>query len=120
ISQFDLFKVNTATGREWMAGFDLAIMLLFVAITMAIIHYFPRLTKAVPSSLMGIIIITLFAVLSEQFTGYHLQTVQDFAGMTLQGGLPEFYIPQVPLNLETFQIILPYAVIAGLVGLTEA
>lgn len=120
ISQFDLFKVNTATGREWMAGFDLAIMLLFVAITMAIIHYFPRLTKAVPSSLMGIIIITLFAVLAEQFTGYHLQTVQDFAGMTLQGGLPEFYIPQVPLNLETFQIILPYAVIAGLVGLTEA
>lgn len=120
ISQFDLFKINTAGGRDWMPGMDLGIMLFFVAITMAIIHFFPKLTKAIPSSLMAIIAITIVAVLLDRFTGIHLQTVEDFAGMPLRAGLPTFYIPQVPLNLETLQVILPYAVVAGLVGLTEA
>ena len=69
---------------------------------------------------MAIIAITIVAVLLDRFTGIHLQTVEDFAGMPLRAGLPTFYIPQVPLNLETLQVILPYAVVAGLVGLTEA
>ncbi len=120
ISQFELFKLNTSGGKEWIQGFDLSIMLLFVLMTMAIIHFFPKLTKAVPSSLAGIVVITIIAVLLNRFAGYHLQTVQDFAGMTLKGELPQFYVPQLPLNFETLQVILPYAFISGLVGLTEA
>lgn len=120
ISQFELFKLNTTGEREWIQGFDMAIMLFFVALTMAIIHFFPKLTKAIPSSLAGIVVMTIIAILLNRFAGYHLQTVQDFAGMTLKGGLPQFYIPQVPLTFETLQIIFPYAFIAGLVGLTEA
>lgn len=120
ISQFDLFKVNTTGGREWMQGLDMGIMLFFVVITMAIIHFFPKLTKAVPASLAAIVVMTIIAVLLSSVAGYHLQTVQDFAGMSLQGELPKFYIPQVPLNWETLQVIFPYAFIAGLVGLTEA
>lgn len=119
-SQFDLFKLGVAGGDGWLQGFDMVIMLILVAITMAIIHFFPKLTKAVPSSLVAIIVMTILAVLLDSFAGYHLQTVQDFAGMTLQGGLPQFHIPQVPLNLETLEVIFPYAAIAGLVGLTEA
>lgn len=120
ISQFELFKLNTTGGRSWIQGFDMSIMIFFVLMTMAIIHFFPKLTKAIPASLAGIVVMTVIAVLLNRFAGYHLQTVQDFAGMTLKGGLPEFYIPTVPLNFETFQIILPYAIISGLVGLTEA
>lgn len=120
ISQFDLFKLNTAGGREWMPGYDLAIMLFFVIVTMAIIHFFPKLTKTIPASLAAIVIMTIVAVLLNQIFGYHLQTVQDFAGMSLQGELPKFHIPQVPFNWETIQVIAPYAFIAGLVGLTEA
>lgn len=119
-SQFDLFKINSAAGRVWIPGFELSIMLFFVALTMAIIHFLPKLTKAIPSSLMAIIILTIIAVSLDTFTGFHLQTVRDFAGMPLQGGLPQFHIPQVSLNYETFQVILPYALIAALVGLTEA
>lgn len=120
ISQFDLFKVNIAGGREWLQGSDLLIMLAFVGVTMAIIHFLPKLTRAIPASLAAIVVVTVIAVLLGRFGGYHMQTVQDFAGMTLKGGLPQFYLPQVSLSLETFRIILPYAVISALVGLTEA
>lgn len=119
LSQMDLFKVNTPSGKGWLPGMDLAIMLVLVAITMGIIHFLPRLTKAVPSSLAAIVIMTLVAVLLSR-TGYHLQTVKDFAGMGIEGGLPSFHLPQVNLTLETLKIITPYAVIAALVGLTEA
>lgn len=94
-------------------------MFLFVVFTMAIIHYAPKLTKTIPSSLIAIVTMTIIAVALDN-SGYHLRTVQDFSGMELKGGLPSFYIPQVNLNLETLQIIFPYAVIAALVGLTEA
>lgn len=120
LSQLDLFKINTSGGREWIQSTDLAIMIFLVAVTMLIIHFLPKLTQAVPASLVAIIIVTIVAVNLDMFAGYHLQTVQDFAGMTLKGGLPKFYIPQVPLNFETLQVIFPYAFIAGLVGLTEA
>lgn len=127
ISQWALFKVDEVVmvgGVEtiqqvWLPSMDLIIMFSFVAFTMAIIHFAPKLTKAIPSSLIAIVVMTIIAVVLDN-SGYHLQTVQDFAGMELKGGLPSFYIPQVNLNLETLQIIFPYAVIAALVGLTEA
>ncbi len=127
ISQWALFKVDEVVmvgGVEtiqqvWLPSMDLVIMFLFVAFTMAIIHFAPRITTTIPSSLIAIVVMTIIAVLLDN-SGYHLQTVQDFAGMELKGGLPSFYIPQVNLNLETLQIIFPYAVIAALVGLTEA
>lgn len=120
ISQFDLFKENTGNGKEWLQGFDLGIMIFFVLMTMAIIHIVPKLSQAIPASLVAIVLVTVAALLFESFTGHQLQTVRDFAGMDLKGGLPEFYIPKVPLSLETLQIIAPYAVVSGLVGLTEA
>lgn len=119
LSQLDLFKVDTPMGRTWLAGPDLMIMGLFVLLTMGIIHFVPKLTKAVPASLVAIIVMTAISVLLDR-NGYHLQTVEDFAGMTIQGGLPSFHIPQVSLNLEMLQIIFPYAITAALVGLTEA
>lgn len=94
-------------------------MLLFVAFTMLIIHFLPKLTKAVPSSLVAIIIMTIIAVILDR-NGYHLRNVQDFAGMRIKGGLPKFYIPQVKLSIDMLKIITPYAFVAALVGLTEA
>lgn len=127
LSQWDLFKINqvtTVNGSEvvqntWLPGPQLALMLGFVAFTMLVIHFFPKLTKAVPSSLVAIIIMTIIAVVLGRF-GIHLQNVQDFAGMEISGGLPRFHIPMVPLTFETLQIIFPYALIGGLVGLSEA
>lgn len=119
-SQIELFKVNTGVGKEWLQGFDLIIMLFFVVVTMLIIQFFPKINKKIPPSLVAIVTVTVIAVGLSTFADYHLQTVKDFAGMSLQGGLPQFYIPKISLSIETLRVIFPYAFIAGLVGLTEA
>lgn len=123
-AQFKVDKVAMVNGIEtveqvWLPSTDMAIMLLFVVLTMAIIYFVPKLTKAVPSSLVAIVVMTIIAVILDK-SGYHLRTVQDFAGMELKGGLPKFYIPQVKISLNMLKIIFPYALIGALVGLTEA
>ncbi|OJF97126.1 SulP family inorganic anion transporter [Alkalibacterium sp. 20] len=127
ISQWDLFKVNqvSVVNRSdvmqsvWLPGPQIALMLFFVAFTMLIIHIVPKYTKDIPSSLIAIIIMTIFAVVMSR-NGIHLQNVQDFAGMEISGVLLRFHLPMVPINLETLSIIFPYAIIGGLVGLAEA
>lgn len=127
LAQLDQFKINqvievngvSVTESVWMSGLDLTLMIAFVGFTMLMIHFIPKFTKAIPSSLIAIVVMTIIAVVLGA-NGIHLQNVQDFAGMEIVGGLPGFHIPQVPLNLETLSIITPYAVIGGLVGLTEA
>jgi len=123
-AQFKVDEIVTVNGVEmvqkvWMPSTDMTIMLLFVVFTMAIIHIVPKFTKAVPSSLVAIVVMTIIAVVLDK-SGYHLRTVQDFAGMELKGGLPKFYIPQVKISIDMLKIIVPYAVVGALVGLTEA
>lgn len=124
-SQFKIDKTIVVNGVEtikkvWLPSLDLGIMMFFVILTMLIIHFFPKVSKKLPSSLVAIILMTIISVLLSKFGIHSLRTVQDFAGMELKGTLPEFYIPKVPLNLETLKIIFPYALVGGLVGLTEA
>ena len=85
-----------------------------VGLGLAIIYLFPRLTKAVPSPLICILVIT---ALSLGF-GWDLRTVGDMG--ELPDSLPVFMIPQIPLTLETLQIILPYAAAVAAVGLLES
>jgi len=85
-SQFELFKV----GGEFLPMLDFAIMMGFVGLTMLIIQFFPRITKAVPSALVGIGAMTIVAVLMDMQGVYHLQTVADFAGGLVVGELPKF------------------------------
>lgn len=127
LAQWDQFKVDKVVivdgiekvQKVWLSAPDMAIMLFFVILTMAIIHFVPKLTKAVPSSLVAIIVMTIIAVILDK-NGYHLRNVQDFAGMELKGGLPKFHIPQVKITIDMLRIITPYAVIGALVGLAEA
>ncbi|MGX1373381.1 SulP family sulfate permease [Priestia megaterium] len=87
---------------------------LFVAITLVIIYGLPRLTKAVPSPLVAIIVMTVAAI----FGGFDLRTVGDLGEITKS--LPLFSIPNVPLNMETLSIIFPTALGLSIVGLTES
>ncbi len=116
LSQFSQFKVPAADGigREWISGSPLAIMLGLIALTMAIIYFLPKLTKAVPSSLVAIAVVSAIAIFFELPT----KTVGDLA--SIKGGLPTFRIPQVPFNLETLKIIFPYSVILAGIGLIES
>lgn len=123
-AQFKVDEITIINGMEvvkkvWIPTPDLVIMLGFVIFTMAIIYFVPKFTKAVPSSLIAIIVMTIIAVILDR-NGYHLRNVQDFAGMELKGGLPRFHIPQVKISIDMLRIIVPYAVVGALVGLTEA
>jgi SulP family sulfate permease len=81
---------------------------------LAIIYGFPFVTKIVPSALVSIIALTAFTIIS----GVKLRTVGDMG--ELPSALPVFALPQVPFNLETLRIILPYSLTMAAVGLLES
>ena len=89
-------------------------MYFMVSLGLGIIYFLPRFTKAVPSPLIAIILLTLITLI----TGMELPTVGDMG--ELPSTLPVFHIPEVPLNLETFKIILPYSLTLAAVGLLES
>ena len=80
----------------------------------AIIYLFPRLTKAIPSPLVTIIVLTALTLAF----GWDVRTVGDMG--ELPDTLPVFLIPQIPLTLETLLIILPYSLAVAVVGLLES
>lgn len=99
---------------DWLPGGEMAIMLTLIGLTMLIIWGLPKLTKIVPAPLAGIGVVAALVI------GFGINTpvVGDLA--SIKGGLPEFHVPSVPLNLETFEIILPYAVVLAAIGLIES
>ncbi len=115
LAQLQQFKEEKADGsEEWLAMPDMALLLGLVAVTMAIIHYLPRFTRVIPSSLAAIIVITLIVTL----LNLDVRTVGDVA--SIGGGLPDFHIPAVPFTWETLMIILPYSLILAAIGLIES
>ena len=85
-----------------------------VAGGLAIIYLFPRLTRAVPSPLVAILVLSAISI----GIGVPVNTVGDMG--KLPEGLPTFALPQIPLNWETLRVILPYSVTMAAVGLLES
>jgi SulP family sulfate permease len=81
---------------------------------MLVIWGLPKISKAVPSSLVAILLV--FGIVL--FFGIDTRTIGDIA--SIKGGFPPFHLPMVPLNFETLQIIFPYAAIVAGVGLIES
>lgn len=124
-AQLGQFKIENAAGElEWLQGSPLYIMLALVFLTMLIIHFLPKFTTAVPSTLVAIVVVTLLVYF---IPALDTRTVVDFLrGMsgdenaTIAGTLPSFAFPAVPLSMETLKIILPYSLILAAVGLIES
>jgi SulP family sulfate permease len=122
LAQLTQFKVpgtaeatgHGTSGGEWLTGIPLYTMLGLVALTMAVIWVMPRITRVIPAPLAGIVVVAAVVI----GFGIDVPRVGDLA--SIQGGLPPFHIPAVPLNLETLEIILPYAVILAAIGLIES
>ncbi len=122
LAQMGQFKVpgtmeNTGhgmSGGEWLSGMQLYTMLGLVALTMAVIWIMPRITRIIPAPLAGILVVAALVI----GFGLDVPRVGDLA--SIEGGLPAFHIPMVPLNFETLEIILPYAVILAAIGLIES
>ena len=107
------FMQGSIVDVSWLQGEQLYMLIALVFLTMSIIHFLPRFTKAVPSSLIAIVVVTLLVF------GLDLNTrvVGDIA--SIAGGFPAFSLPAVPYNLDTFFTILPYAIILAASGLIE-
>ena len=88
---------------------------VFVAAGLAIIYILPRFTKAVPSPLVCIVVLTAIVMI---FDVEGLRNVGDMG--ELPDTLPVFLLPQIPLNLETLRIILPVSAAVAAVGLLES
>ncbi|WP_209598169.1 SulP family inorganic anion transporter [Ruegeria sp. HKCCSP351] len=122
LAQMGQFKVpgtmeNTGHGMgggEWLSGVQLYTMLGLVALTMAVIWAVPRITRIIPAPLAGILVVAALVI----GLGLDVPRVGDLA--SIEGGLPAFHIPMVPLNWGTLEIILPYAVILAAIGLIES
>ncbi|PIB27202.1 sodium-independent anion transporter [Maribacter sp. 4U21] len=116
MAQFPNFYVK---GTETLlSGSSLYIMLGLTLVTMLIIWGLPKLTKAVPSSLVAIVVVSAIVI----GFGVDTLTVADTMreGESIKGGFPPLSIPQLPFTLETFKIIIPYAAIVAGVGLIES
>ncbi|WP_027857306.1 SulP family inorganic anion transporter [Marinobacterium jannaschii] len=122
LKQFQ-FKDEITGEMAWLQGNQLFMMLGLIALTMAIIHFLPKLTKALPSSLVAIVTVAAL-VIGLDLDARNVQDVlRDMTGdpmATIAGGLPQFHIPMVPLNFETLQVIVPYALILAAIGLIES
>jgi sulfate permease, SulP family len=111
LSQLDQFKAPTG---DWLSGYPLLIFLGLVLFTMLVIWGLPKLSKAIPASLTAILLVFGMAY----FFNIDTKTVGDMA--SIEGGFPPFHLPELPFNLETFMVILPYAAIVAGVGLIES
>lgn len=128
VAQFTQFK--DAEG-QWLTGESLNIMLLIIAATLAIIYLLPRLTRAVPSALAAIVLVSVAVVLFD----INAITVGDRAAVsgTLESlvygdgtaggfqGLSWFTtLPADFWSLQTLWIVLPYALILTIIGSVES
>ncbi len=123
LAQVPMFQSQTPDGAfgwlhgEWLSGTPLFLMLGFVLLTMSIIHFLPKLTKAIPSSLAAIFVVSVLVIYFDLDT----KTVSDMLGDgTISAGFPKFAIPAMPFSFENFFIILPYALILSFIGLVES
>jgi len=124
LAQLAQFKIPALDGTfTWIPRENMYLMLGLVVLTMAIIHFLPKLTKAVPSSLVAIVTVTILVQVLQLDTRTVVDFLRTMAGndsATLAGTLPSFSVPNVPLNFDTLKIILPYALILASIGLIES
>ena len=108
------FMQDSILDVAWLQGKELYSLVALVVLTMLIINLLPRLTTAVPSSLVAIVVVSGLVL------GLDIDTkiVGDVA--SIQGGLPSFHIPAVPFTFETLFIVFPYAIILAAIGLIES
>jgi SulP family sulfate permease len=115
LAQLQSFQTKDTDGvMRWLTGEPLYLLVSLVLLTMIIIHFLPKLTRIIPSSLAAILVVTGLVMA----LGLKVNTVEDLA--SIAGGFPEFHLPVVAINLETLLIVLPYSCIFAAIGLIES
>ena len=115
LAQLQHFQIISPDGvKEWLSGNALVIFASLILLTIAIIHFLPKLTSSFPAALAAIMVVSLLVI------GLNLDTVTVGDLASIEGGLPSFHLPAVPFNLETLIIILPYSFVLAAIGLIES
>lgn len=114
MAQIEQFKLTENGITSWLTGMPLYIMGGLTLLTIAVVVFFPKITKTIPASLIAIIVVFILVL------GFNIdtKTVGDIA--SIKGGLPTFHIPMVPFTFETLQIIFPFALVMAGVGMIES
>lgn len=127
LAQLGQFLVKNDAGEQvMMSGTMMYTMIGLIAATMLIMHFLPKITSAVPSGLVAILVVSLAVFGLDLEARTVIDYVRDMlpaeqaATATLKGELPSFAIPMVPFTLETLKIILPYSLIIAAIGLIES
>ncbi|RAK43764.1 sulfate permease [Macrococcus epidermidis] len=87
---------------------------VFAIVTIAIVYIVPRYFTKIPAPLIAVLLLTIISIM----TNADVRTVGDLG--EIKRTLPHFFIPDVPFNLETLLIILPYSLSMAVVGLVES
>lgn len=101
-----LSQLRNFTDEGWQ-------MYALVALGVLVIYLFPRISRAIPSTLIAVVLVTAIAIVTKS----PVKTIGDMGDIV--AAWPLFHIPEVPYTLETLRIILPYAISLALVGLIE-
>lgn len=112
MAQVEQFKLPGS--GEWMQGTAFFTMIGLTFLTILVVIGLPKLTRAIPASLVAILIV--FAIVTS--LGIETKKVVDIASVS--GSLPSFHIPEIPFTLDTLKIIFPYALVMAGVGLIES
>lgn len=114
MAQVQQFKIKENGVDVWMEGPALYLMVGLTVLTIAIVALLPRITKAVPASLVAILVV--FGIVF--FFDINTKKVLDIASVS--GSLPSFRIPDIPFNFQTLKVIFPYSLVMAGVGLIES
>ena len=116
-----IFKSQVNSCLDNLGGTTLGAikMFAFIAIGLLVIYLFPRITKAVPSTLVSIIVVTVVSLIVGLLTGGNSDVTMISDLGDLQAAWPAIKFPEVPFNGETLKIILPISVSLAFVGLLE-
>ncbi|MDX8430428.1 MAG: SulP family inorganic anion transporter [Candidatus Algichlamydia australiensis] len=117
IAQLEQFKININGVKSWLTGYPLYLMIGLALTAMAITHYLPRFTKKIPGALVAIVFVTAIVRLFQLDT----RLVMDMmGGEGVSYGFPKFSWLHVPFDFSTLKIIVPYALVLCIIGLSES
>ena len=125
LSQLGMFKTTVGGEKVWLEGESLFMMIGLVGLTMLIMWGLPKLkaTKKLPEALIAILVVAGIVIFSNLDVATVGSFIRDGGGEGLKGGFPVPVLDtfsKIPMNLNTFWFILPYAGILAAIGLIES
>ena len=125
LSQLGMFKTTVGSDKVWLDGENLYMMIGLVGLTMLIMWGLPKIkaTKKLPEALIAILVVAGIVIFSNLDVATVGSFIRDGGGDGLQGSFPTVELDtfsKIPMNLNTFWFILPYALILAAIGLIES